>query len=376
MADLSVYQNQLPSVGTVAAQYAAETHSAAELTTVTSPGGRTELSATYDTVNDRVATLTDANGGHLDLRRRRCRARRRPPTTARCMGSSPEDFWPLNDTAGPLARDVVGSAATAAIPRPPATYSNVTLGAAGPTGFADGTAASFNGTNSQVSIPGGYFARHRRGVGGSCGSRPPGPGRCCRPPPGRPAASRWRLWIASGAEPAWRGRSAARTLNARAFRHLHVGTRSTTASGIRRCSPSAPAPQIRSGHLQPDRDLVPGRRALATAHDHHAGHRVRHRLHRRHRQRARTAILNGSIADVSLYTSQLTVRPGRRALRRAAEPGRGPDRRQRPVRAAADVTTPTLNTQTITVTDPVGKNTVYTVRQRGAGAGRPTCSAG
>ena len=34
----------------------------------------------------------------------------------------------------------------------------MTLGAAGPTGFPDGTAASFNGTSSQVSIPGGYFA--------------------------------------------------------------------------------------------------------------------------------------------------------------------------------------------------------------------------
>ena len=83
MADLSIYQNQLPGAGTVAAQYAAETHSAAELTTVTSPGGRTEMSATYDTVNDRVSALTDAARRHLDLQRRRCRARRRPPTTAR-----------------------------------------------------------------------------------------------------------------------------------------------------------------------------------------------------------------------------------------------------------------------------------------------------
>ncbi len=54
MADVSIYQNQLPSVGTVAAQYAAETNQAAELNEVTSPAGRTELSATYDTVNDRV----------------------------------------------------------------------------------------------------------------------------------------------------------------------------------------------------------------------------------------------------------------------------------------------------------------------------------
>ena len=63
MADLSVYQNQLPSAATVGAQYAAETHSAAELTTITSPSGRADLSATYDTANDRVASLIDSNGG-------------------------------------------------------------------------------------------------------------------------------------------------------------------------------------------------------------------------------------------------------------------------------------------------------------------------
>ena len=34
----------------------------------------------------------------------------------------------------------------------------MTLGAAGPTGFPDGTAATFNGTSSQITIPGGYFA--------------------------------------------------------------------------------------------------------------------------------------------------------------------------------------------------------------------------
>jgi Flp pilus assembly protein TadD len=63
LADLSVYQNELPSAATVAAQYAAETTLAGELNTITSPAGRTEFAATYDTVNDRVATITDGNGG-------------------------------------------------------------------------------------------------------------------------------------------------------------------------------------------------------------------------------------------------------------------------------------------------------------------------
>jgi hypothetical protein len=62
-ADFSVYQDEVPSAGTVAAQYAAETTPAAELSSITSPDGRAEFAATYDTVNDRVATVTDANGG-------------------------------------------------------------------------------------------------------------------------------------------------------------------------------------------------------------------------------------------------------------------------------------------------------------------------
>src|SRR5581483_6939302 len=137
--------------------YAAETHPAAELSTVTTPGSRTELSATYDTVNDRIATLTDGHGGAW--------AYSGPASVSSAaayddavLSSSPLDFWPLADAAGPLARDMVNGSVTAGIARPPATYSGVTLGAAGPTGFADGTAATFTGSGSQVAVPGGYFA--------------------------------------------------------------------------------------------------------------------------------------------------------------------------------------------------------------------------
>jgi RHS repeat-associated protein len=157
MADVSIYQNDLPSVGTVAAQYAAQTHQAAELTSITSPAGRTEFSAAYDTVNDRVQAVTDANGGTWTYSGPVNGASSYAYDSA-VMGSSPEDFWPLSDATGPLAHDLVGSAGTSATPRPPATYANVTLGAAGPAGDPDGTAASFNGSSSQVSIPGNYFS--------------------------------------------------------------------------------------------------------------------------------------------------------------------------------------------------------------------------
>ena len=156
LADFAIYQNQLPGLGTVAAQYAAETTSAAELTGITSPGGRTEMSATYDNVNDRVATLTDANGGTWDYGSPVPQSLSAGYDDA-VLASAPEDFWPLDDSTGPLAGDLVGGASTAAVARPPATYTDVTLGSAGPTGFADGTAAAFSGSGSQISIPGGYF---------------------------------------------------------------------------------------------------------------------------------------------------------------------------------------------------------------------------
>ncbi|MBV9449023.1 MAG: hypothetical protein JO345_24310, partial [Streptosporangiaceae bacterium] len=157
MADLSLYQNQLPGAGTVAAQYGAEIHPAAELSSVTSPAGRTELSATYDTVNDRVSSLTDTHGGAWTY------SRPVPGSSSAAyddavLGSSPEDFWPLGDSSGPLAHDMVAGSATTADPRPAATFANVTLGVAGPTGFPDGTAAGFSGSGSQISVPGGYFA--------------------------------------------------------------------------------------------------------------------------------------------------------------------------------------------------------------------------
>jgi hypothetical protein len=158
LADVSIYHNQLPSVGTVAAQYAAETHPAAELNSIVSPAGRTEMAATYDTVNDRVASLTDGVGGTWGYGGL-VRGASSTAYDSAVMGSSPLDFWPLSDTTGPTALDMTGpSPGTAAVPRPPATYANVTLGAAGPDGFSDGNAASFGGTSSQVTIPGGYFA--------------------------------------------------------------------------------------------------------------------------------------------------------------------------------------------------------------------------
>lgn len=229
LADFAVYQNELPGLGTAAAQYSAETTPAAELTGVTSPGGRSEMSATYDTVNDRVATLTDADGGTWDYGSPVPQSLSAGYDGA-VLASAPEDFWPLSDTAGPLARDLVGGAPTAAVARPPATFTNVTLGAPGPTGFADGTAAAFSGTGSQISVPGGYFTS-TAGPGSrpNCGSARPRRARCCRPVPA-PAATRRRCGSTPAA--AWRGRSTAPCCGPR----CRARRRSTTANGTRSCS--------------------------------------------------------------------------------------------------------------------------------------------
>jgi RHS repeat-associated protein len=155
MADASIYQNQLPGPDAVAAQYQAETTPAAELATITSPAGRTELSATYDTTDDRVSSLTDAGGGTWTYSDPALTATSAAYQDA-VMSDGPEDFWPLADTSGTQASNLVSSAPTAAGPRPAATYSGVTLGKAGP--MPDASATGFSGSKSQVSVLSQDFA--------------------------------------------------------------------------------------------------------------------------------------------------------------------------------------------------------------------------
>ena len=150
MADAAVWQNQVPGPDAVAAQYAAETTPAAELSSITTPAGRTELTASYDTVNDRVKSLTDSKGGTWSYGAAVSTSTAGAYDSA-VMADSPEDFWPLSDTSGTQAANLIGSASTSASPRPPATYSNVTLGKTGL--MPDQTAAGFTAANSQVAVP-------------------------------------------------------------------------------------------------------------------------------------------------------------------------------------------------------------------------------
>jgi RHS repeat-associated protein len=352
LADLSIYQDQLPSAGTVAAQYAAETTAAAELSSVTTPAGHTEFAATYDTVNDRVATVTDANGGTWTYSD--------PVNTASSgaydnavLSSSPEDFWPLNDAAGPLAHDMIGGAATAANPRPAATYANVTLGAAGPTGFSDGTAASFTGSGSQISIPGGYWAgtgaesvelwfnTTKSGTLLSSGAGPTG---------GNPVS----LWV-NGA--CLEGSIGATQLNIpeepalctagsgvnNGKWHQAVLTLSPVTSSTGIFGTGATYSQTATLYLD-GKSIATATASLVSASS--TGYTA-------YIGNGSEGDFTGSIADVSFYTTELTssnVTAHQSALAVASGVTSG---------LPSGVTAPVLNTQTITVTDPVGKNASY-----------------
>ncbi|HXS63847.1 MAG TPA: DUF6531 domain-containing protein [Streptosporangiaceae bacterium] len=357
MADLSIYQNQLPSPSAVAAQYAAETHSAAVLTTITSPGGRTELSATYDTVNDRVATLTDANGGTWTYGNA-VRGTSSGAYDSTVMGSAPEDFWPLNDTSGPLAHDVVDSAATAAVSRPPATYSNVALGAAGPSGFADGTAATLNGTSSQITIPGGYFGgtgaesaevwfkTTKTGTLLSSGSGPTG---------GEPLS----MWIPKGATCLEGSVGATMLNNMSIFGCLSVAVNDgkwhqaaiTLSPGITSSGTfTQTATLYQDGVSLATAQITKAATASATGYVADLGS-------------GSNGFFNGSIADVSLYTRQLTVSQVSSHFSSLANLLPPTNQTFNPL---AGVVMPTLNSQTITVTNPVGSNARYLYDSAGA----------
>ena len=358
MADVSVYQNQVPSVGTVAAQYAAETHSAAELTTVTSPGGRTEMSATYDAVNDRVSALTDAVGGSWTY------GGPVPGSSAggyvsAVMGSSPEDFWQLNDSAGPLAHDVVGGAANSASPRPPGTYSNVTLGAAGPTGFSDGTAASFNGSNSVLSVPGGYFA----GTGGESVEvwfKTTAGGTLLSSASGPTGGEPMGLYVASGTQGGGClvGSVGNVTVNAPIFGTCTGGAPVNDGKWHQAVLTVGPSPQIplqgpsQTATLYLDGASIATETVSAKPTQSATGYTV-------NVGNGPKGDLNGSIADVSIYTSTLgsTTITGHYGALQNQISVKIPN--SNPLAPPQYLTTPTFNTATITVTGPTARKSVY-----------------
>ncbi|NVK80021.1 LamG-like jellyroll fold domain-containing protein [Streptomyces morookaense] len=152
IAEVAFYTHALGAPA-VAQQYAAGTHAATELTGITAPSGKTRLQASYDPVKDRAGQILDGNGGTWKLG---------TPSTAgsgayyrnAVISSNAPNYWRLGDTSGTqAANEVPGTTASNWWSSGPATYINVTLGAAGLFPGGPETSASFNGTNSYISLP-------------------------------------------------------------------------------------------------------------------------------------------------------------------------------------------------------------------------------
>ncbi|MFJ1796623.1 LamG-like jellyroll fold domain-containing protein [Kitasatospora griseola] len=149
ISDVAFYNHTLGAPA-VTAQWAAGQKPSAELTNVALPSGKTKLAVTYDTVNDRATQYTDPNGGVWKLNQPTVSGSEQEYRSA-VLGSRPAGYWRLAEGKAGQATNAVYTPR-----RTPnnGTYSNVTLGATGPT--TGSTAATFDGTTSWAEIPAAY----------------------------------------------------------------------------------------------------------------------------------------------------------------------------------------------------------------------------
>ncbi|MFF2658413.1 LamG-like jellyroll fold domain-containing protein [Kitasatospora sp. NPDC058032] len=149
ISDVAFYNRTLGAPA-VSAQWAAAQRPSAELTTVTLPSGKTGLAVSYDTVNDRATQYTDPDGGVWKLNQPTVSGSEQEYRSA-VLGSRPGGYWRLAEGKAGQATNAVQT------PRPTpnnGTYSNVALGAPGPT--SGSTAATFDGTTSWAELPAAY----------------------------------------------------------------------------------------------------------------------------------------------------------------------------------------------------------------------------
>jgi RHS repeat-associated protein len=142
ISDVALYSQYL-TAPTVAGLYATGNSAAGLLNQVTAPSGNTRAQVSYDTVTDRVTSVTDAKGGTWTLSKPAIAGSSQVYRSA-VLGANPAGYWRLGDSGTPAqaADEVLGG---------PASFSSVTLGTAGP--FADEAAATFNGTSSYLQLP-------------------------------------------------------------------------------------------------------------------------------------------------------------------------------------------------------------------------------
>jgi RHS repeat-associated protein len=146
IADVAFFDHTLTATD-VSELYAPSASVTSQLSDVTSADGRTLSSLSMDSVTGKLSSMTDSNGGTWTMGTSQVSGSSALYAAA-VLGSVPTDYWRLRDAAGTDAVNETWNGV--------ATYSSATLGAAGP--FADGTAASFNGSSSLVSVPGAHVA--------------------------------------------------------------------------------------------------------------------------------------------------------------------------------------------------------------------------
>ncbi|MFG2847817.1 LamG-like jellyroll fold domain-containing protein [Kitasatospora sp. NPDC048296] len=151
ISDVAFYNHPVGAATAAAHNQLGRTATGALLTQVTSPSGAVQAQVSYDTTADRVTATTDANGGSWKLNT--------PTVTgssgvyrSAVMGSNPQGYWRLADTAGADAANQLGTAY--------GNYSKVTLGTPGPYAAGDITAASFDGSSSWLALPSGLVPDH------------------------------------------------------------------------------------------------------------------------------------------------------------------------------------------------------------------------
>ncbi|MEU7827460.1 LamG-like jellyroll fold domain-containing protein [Nonomuraea sp. NPDC049129] len=135
----------------VAAQYAAGQYTGA-LETVKLPSGKLQAALAYDTQSDRVASMTDANGGQWRVYPAQTQASTEYYPNA-VLSARPREYYRLAEFSGTRA----ASAAYGDGRDTGATYHNVTLGQSAPIVLATGgdSAAGFNGSSSYLELPDG-----------------------------------------------------------------------------------------------------------------------------------------------------------------------------------------------------------------------------
>lgn len=149
IAEVALYNRPVGSTA-VATQWAAGSRAAYELTSAKLPSGKTQLGVTYDAVNDRAGTFTDADGGTWEIGVPEYNGSSSPIYRSEVLKNGPQNYWRLSDGAGAEAVDETWHAP----PRPAVgTYHNVTLGSPGPLVSGPTKSPSFNGTSSYARLP-------------------------------------------------------------------------------------------------------------------------------------------------------------------------------------------------------------------------------